>query len=138
MSVLSPPKNLTRNVLLGMGAGVLLASIFYYSQDIIPAALFSGVEKYVFNLGGQIFKNLLMLVVVPLVFFSLVSGISSLSNMVKLGSIATKTIGLYLMTTGIAVSLALIFGWLFNLSGYEGEVDSFSPTTGDSSLYGTC
>ena len=137
MSVLSPPKNLTKNVLLGMAAGVLLASVFYYSQDLIPASLYLTIEKYVFNLGGQIFKNLLMLVVVPLVFFSLVSGISSLSNMVKLGSIATKTIGLYLMTTGIAVSLALIFGWVFNLSGYEGEVDSFSPTTGDSSLYGT-
>ena len=137
MSVLSPPKNLTKNVLLGMAAGVLIASVFYYSQDSIPAGLYLTIEKYVFNLGGQIFKNLLMLVVVPLVFFSLVSGISSLSNMVKLGSIATKTIGLYLMTTGIAVSLALIFGWVFNLSGYEGEVDSFSPTTGDSSLYGT-
>ena len=137
MSVLSPPKNLTKNVLLGMAAGVLIASVFYYSQDLIPAGLYLTIEKYVFNLGGQIFKNLLMLVVVPLVFFSLVSGISSLSNMVKLGSIATKTIGLYLMTTGIAVSLALIFGWVFNLSGYEGEVDSFSPTSGDSSLYGT-
>ena len=137
MSVLSPPKNLTKNVLLGMAAGVLIASVFYYSQELIPAGLYLTIEKYVFNLGGQIFKNLLMLVVVPLVFFSLVSGISSLSNMVKLGSIATKTIGLYLMTTGIAVSLALIFGWVFNLSGYEGEVDSFSPTTGDSSLYGT-
>ena len=137
MSVLSPPKNLTKNVLLGMAAGVLIASVFYYSQDSIPAGLYPTIEKYVFNLGGQIFKNLLMLVVVPLVFFSLVSGISSLSNMVKLGSIATKTIGLYLMTTGIAVSLALIFGYIFNLSGYEGEVDSFSPTTGDSSLYGT-
>ena len=78
-----------------------------------------------------------MLVVVPLVFFSLVSGISSLSNMVKLGNIATKTIGLYLFTTGIAVSLALLFGWIFNLSGYEGEFDSFNPATGDSSLYGT-
>ena len=78
-----------------------------------------------------------MLVVVPLVFFSLVSGISSLSNMVKLGSIATKTIGLYLMTTGIAVSMALIFGYIFNLSGYEGDVEAFTPTTGDSSLYGT-
>ena len=42
--------------------------------------------------------------------------------MVKLGSIATKTIGLYLLTTGLAVSLALFFGWVFNLSGYEGEV----------------
>ena len=137
MSVLSPPKNLTKNVLLGMAAGVLMASVFYYTQDSIPAGLYLAIEKYVFNLGGQIFKNLLMLVVVPLVFFSLVSGISSLSNMVKLGSIATKTIGLYLMTTGIAVSMALIFGYIFNLSGYEGDVEAFTPTTGDSSLYGT-
>jgi Na+/H+-dicarboxylate symporter len=137
MSVLSPPKNLTKNVLLGMAAGVLIASVFYYTQDSIPAGLYLAIEKYVFNLGGQIFKNLLMLVVVPLVFFSLVSGISSLSNMVKLGSIATKTIGLYLMTTGIAVSMALIFGYIFNLSGYEGDVEAFTPTTGDSSLYGT-
>ena len=137
MSVLSPPKNLTKNVLLGMAAGVLIASVFYYTQDSIPADLYLTIEKYVFNLGGQIFKNLLMLVVVPLVFFSLVSGISSLSNMVKLGSIATKTIGLYLMTTGIAVSMALIFGYIFNLSGYEGDVEAFIPTTGDSSLYGT-
>ena len=137
MSALSPPKNLTKNVLLGMAAGVLIASVFYYTQDSIPAGLYLTIEKYVFNLGGQIFKNLLMLVVVPLVFFSLVSGISSLSNMVKLGSIATKTIGLYLMTTGIAVSMALIFGYIFNLSGYEGDVEAFTPTTGDSSLYGT-
>jgi len=137
MSVLSPPKNLTKNVLLGMAAGVLIASVFYYTQDSIPAGLYLTIEKYVFNLGGQIFKNLLMLVVVPLVFFSLVSGISSLSNMVKLGSIATKTIGLYLMTTGIAVSMALIFGYIFNLSGYEGDVEAFTPMTGDSSLYGT-
>ena len=137
MSALSPPKNLTKNVLLGMAAGVLIASVFYYTQNSIPAGLYLAIEKYVFNLGGQIFKNLLMLVVVPLVFFSLVSGISSLSNMVKLGSIATKTIGLYLMTTGIAVSMALIFGYIFNLSGYEGDVEAFTPTTGDSSLYGT-
>ena len=137
MSTLSPPKNLTRNVLIGMATGVMIASAFYYGQHLISPSIFSGVEKYIFNLGGQIFKNLLMLVVVPLVFFSLVSGISSLSNMVKLGSIATKTIGLYLFTTGIAVSLALLFGWAFNLSGYEGEVDTFNPATGDSSLYGT-
>jgi len=137
MSVLAPPKNLTRNVLLGMAIGVLIASLLYYNQNLIPSGLYLTIEKYVFNLGGQIFKNLLMLVVVPLVFFSLVSGISSLSNMVKLGSIATKTIGLYLMTTGIAVSIALIFGYIFNLSGYEGDVEAFTPTTGDSSLYGT-
>ena len=94
MNALSAPKNLTRNVLIGMAAGILVASTFYYLQGFINEDISLGVEKYIFNLGGQIFKNLLMLVVVPLVFFSLVSGISSLSNMVKLGSIATKTIGL--------------------------------------------
>ena len=74
---------------------------------------------------------------VPLVFFSLVSGISSLSNMVKLGSIASKTIMLYLMTTAFAVIIAIFFGWVFNISGYEGEVGSFNAPSGETSLYDT-
>ena len=137
MSVLSAPKNLTKNVLIGMALGVIIASFFYYFQNSIPQSIFGTVEKYVFQLGGQIFKNLLMLVVVPLVFFSLVSGISSLSNMIKLGSIASKTIGLYLFTTGLAITTALLFGWIFNLSGYEGDVSSFTPVAGEVSLYDT-
>ena len=137
MTQLETPKNLTRNVLIGMFAGVLIASLFYYSQEFTSQQIFLFVEKYIFNLGGQIFKNLLLLIVVPLVFFSLVSGISSLSNMVKLGSIATKTIGLYLLTTAFAVIIAIFFGWVFNISGYEGEVSAYIPPSGDSSLYGT-
>ena len=137
MTQLETPKNLTRNVLIGMFAGVLIASLFYYSQEFISQQIFLFAEKYFFNLGGQIFKNLLLLIVVPLVFFSLVSGISSLSNMVKLGSIATKTIGLYLLTTAFAVIIAIFFGWVFNISGYEGEVSAYIPPSGDSSLYGT-
>ena len=137
MSQLDPPKNLTRNVLVGMFSGVLLASIFFYFQDSISQSVFLGIEKYLFNLGGQIFKNLLLLIVVPLVFFSLVSGISSLSNMVKLGSIASKTVLLYLLTTAFAVVIAIFFGWVFNISGYEGEVTSFNAPSGEASLYDT-
>ena len=137
MSQLDPPKNLTRNVLVGMFAGVLLASIFFYFQDSISQSIFLGIEKYIFNLGGQIFKNLLLLIVVPLVFFSLVSGISSLSNMVKLGSIASKTVFLYLTTTAFAVILAIFFGWIFNISGYEGEVGSYIAPSGEANLYDT-
>ena len=137
MSQLDPPKNLTRNVLVGMFAGVLLASIFFYFQDSISQSIFLGIEKYIFNLGGQIFKNLLLLIVVPLVFFSLVSGISSLSNMVKLGSIASKTVFLYLTTTAFAVILAIFFGWVFNISGYEGEVGSYTAPSGEANLYDT-
>jgi len=137
MSQLDPPKNLTRNVLVGMFSGVLLASIFFYFQDSISQSIFLGIEKYIFNLGGQIFKNLLLLIVVPLVFFSLVSGISSLSNMVKLGSIASKTVILYLTTTAFAVIVAIFFGWIFNISGYEGEVGSYIAPSGDANLYDT-
>ena len=137
MSQLDPPKNLTKNVLLGMFAGVFSAFIFFYFQELLPQTVFNGIEKYLFNLGGQIFKNLLLLIVVPLVFFSLVSGISSLSNMVKLGSIASKTIMLYLMTTAFAVIIAIFFGWVFNISGYEGEVGSFNAPSRETSLYDT-
>ena len=137
MSQLDPPKNLTRNVLLGMFAGVFIASLCFYFQDLISQSIFLVIEKYLFNLGGQIFKNLLLLIVVPLVFFSLVSGISSLSNMVKLGSIASKTVLLYLFTTAFAVMIAIFFGWLFNISGYEGEVSSFNAPGGEASLYDT-
>jgi Na+/H+-dicarboxylate symporter len=137
MSQLDPPKNLTRNVLVGMFSGVLLASIFFYFQDSISQSVFLGIEKYLFNLGGQIFKNLLLLIVVPLVFFSLVSGISSLSNMVKLGSIASKTVLLYLLTTAFAVVIAIFFGWVFNISGYEGEVTTFNAPSGEANLYDT-
>ena len=131
MSPLDPPKNLTRNVLVGMFFGVLLASIFFYFENSFSISFTQVIEKYLFNLGGQIFKNLLLLIVVPLVFFSLVSGISSLSNMVKLGSIASKTVVLYLMTTAFAVIIAIFFGWLFNISGYEGEVGSCLLYTSD-------
>ena len=68
MTQLETPKNLTRNVLIGMFAGVLFASLFYYSQEFISQQIFLFAEKYFFNLGGQIFKNLLLLIVVPLVF----------------------------------------------------------------------
>ena len=57
--------------------------------------------------------------VVPLVFFSLVSGIASLSSLKSFGNIASKTIALYLLTTAIAVSISLIVGSIFQPgSGY--------------------
>ena len=57
--------------------------------------------------------------------------------MVKLGSIASKTVLLYLLTTAFAVMIAIFFGWLFNISGYEGEVASFNAPPGEASLYDT-
>jgi Na+/H+-dicarboxylate symporter len=61
-----------------------------------------------FYVGGAIFMASLKLLVVPLVFVSLVCGIASLDDISRLGRIGGKTLCLYLATTAVAISLALI------------------------------
>jgi Na+/H+-dicarboxylate symporter len=120
--MIETPKNLTRNILLGMFLGFLVGSFLYYS-NFIPDTLLNFIKIYVFNLGSGIFINLLKLLIVPLVFFSLVSGISSLTSMQSLGNITIKTIVLYLSTTAIAVSLSLLIGSVFKPgAGYSSKV----------------
>ena len=62
---------------------------------------------------GQIFIASLRLVIVPLVFFSLVCGVVSISSTSRIGTISVKTLSLYLLTTAIAISIALTFALLF-------------------------
>ncbi len=57
---------------------------------------------------GTIFINLLKLIAVPLVLVSLITGVSSLSDVSKLSRIGSKTIGIYLTTTVVAVLLGLL------------------------------
>ncbi|MFQ3340021.1 MAG: Na+/H+-dicarboxylate symporter [Gammaproteobacteria bacterium] len=121
--MIETPKNLTRNILLGMLFGFVVGSLFFY-LDIFSESLIAFIKVYVFNLGSAIFINLLKLLIVPLVFFSLVSGISSLTSMTSLGNITLKTITLYLSTTAIAVSLSLIVGSIFKPgAGYSSNIE---------------
>ena len=120
--MIDTPKNLTRNILLGMLLGFVVGAVFYY-LEIFPEGVKNFVSMYIFNLGGSIFINLLKMLIIPLVFFSLVSGISSLTNMKSLGNISLKTIALYLSTTAIAVSLSLVIGSIFKPgSGYSSDI----------------
>lgn len=59
---------------------------------------------------GDIFINLLKLIAVPLVLFSIISGVASLGDIKKLGRIGIKTLGIYLATTmfSVIVGLALV------------------------------
>ena len=124
--MIETPKNLTKNILLGMFFGLLFGAVIFY-LDPLPEYLTFLIGTYLFNLGGDIFINLLKLMIVPLVFFSLVTGISSLGSLKSLGNITLKTIGLYLTTTAIAVSLSLLVGSIFKPgSGYSSDL-SVSP-----------
>ncbi len=57
---------------------------------------------------GDIFMNLLKLIAVPLVLTSLVAGVASLSDFKKLSRMGSKTIGLYIATTAVAVTIGLL------------------------------
>ncbi len=135
--MLETPKNLTRNILLGMFLGFVLGSIAYY-LDIIPSSIENFIQVYIFNLGGSIFINLLKMLIVPLVFFSLVSGISSLSSLTSLGNITIKTISLYLGTTAIAVSISLLVASIFKPgAGYSSNIAAPEKLPEGQSVYST-
>ena len=124
--MIETPKNLTRNILFGMLLGFAVGSIIYYT-NIFGDTISNIVEVYAFKLGSDIFINLLKMLIVPLVFFSLVSGISSLGNLKSIGNISLKTITLYLITTAIAVSLSLFIGAIFQPGSGVNTANLISP-----------
>lgn len=106
--------SLTRKIvtamLLGMLVGVILNILFSSSllsqQSIIW--LDSNLVFGLFDTVGQIFVRSLKLLVVPLVLVSLICGVSALGNNSRMGAVALKTVVLYLSTTAIAISLAIL------------------------------
>jgi Na+/H+-dicarboxylate symporter len=101
------PMSMMRNlplymkILIGMVAGILIG--------IIAVIVGMGwlVSDYI-KPFGVIFLNLLKLVAMPLIFASLVTGVSGLSNITKLSRIGAKTISYYLVTTVLAITIGLL------------------------------
>ncbi len=99
--------SLTARILIGMGAGVLVGFLIQWSQVPLDHWLRAIFVEGLLDAGGQIFLRSLQLLVVPLVFISLVFGSSELGASGNMGRVAGKTVGLYLLTTGLAIGLAL-------------------------------
>lgn len=58
--------------------------------------------------AGDLFLNALKFIAVPIVLFSLIVGVSSLNDTSRLGRIGGKTIGIYLVTTAVAITVGLV------------------------------
>jgi Na+/H+-dicarboxylate symporter len=103
---------LTKRILIGMASGFVLGSLLHLlalaEDSVITVYLVDGL----FDIGGKIFIASLKLLVVPLVFVSLVCGASNLGDGSSMGRLGGKTIVLYLFTTGIAITLALVVALL--------------------------
>ena len=87
-------------IFIGMGIGILWGLV----------AIWTSLEEFTLNWikpWGNIFLKLLKLIAVPLIFVSLVKGISSLTNISRLSRIGLKTIVIYIITTVIATTIGL-------------------------------
>jgi len=92
---------LWQQILVGLVLGVVVGMLFKsLAQGLAPV--------------GALFLNAIKMLIVPLVFVSLVAGITAMSDSAKLGRISVKTIAIYLISTAFAVSIGLAFGTLFS------------------------
>lgn len=96
-------------ILIGMVLGLIFGLFlnFHVHNTFIKDIIFM---DNVFYLGGNLFIKLMKMLVVPLVFCSIVVGVASISDIKTLGSIGGTTILVYLVTTAIAVTVALVIG----------------------------
>lgn len=101
-------KKLTKRILIALIAGAVAGIALTFA----PESFFGPLDKYVLSPIGQIFINLIMMLVVPLVFVSIVLGTAGLGDPAKLGKIGIFTVAFFLTTTAIAISVGLGLGYL--------------------------
>ncbi|WP_044748365.1 dicarboxylate/amino acid:cation symporter [Bacillus alveayuensis] len=123
--------SLTKKILLGMAAGVVVGLIFNLA---LPQETFETIETYVLTPLGTVFINLIKLLVVPIVLVSIILGTAGIGDPKKLGRIGIKTIGFFLSTTAMAIIIALSIGAFlkpgigsFSLEGAEFEKKKAPP-----------
>lgn len=105
--------NLTTKIFIGLlvgaGTGIIL-NYFVPSGYIKDKILIEGI-LYIFGNG---FIRLMQMLVVPLVFCSLVCGSMSIGDTKKLGGVGVRALIFYLITTALAISVALGIGNIIN------------------------
>lgn len=91
---------LWKRVLIGLGLGIVTGTVLnllhleHYGDYIKPV--------------GDIFLNLIRMLMVPLIFFSLVSGIIAMNDPTKMSRVGLKTIAIYMISTSFAVMIGLV------------------------------
>ena len=119
----------TRLILIAVVLGAVVGGLINVFKAQLPW-LDTFLVDVVFKLLGDVFRNGLMLMVVPLVFFSLMGGVASLRNLGELGRVGGKTLVLYLGTTVLAIAMAIALAlWIEPGLGVERTLVPFIPPT---------
>lgn len=110
---------LWKKILIGMILGAIVGSFMGPSSEILKPI-------------GTLFINTIKMLIVPLVFCSLVVGVTSMEDTRKMGRIGLKSVGLYLITTAVAITIGLSLGiFLAPGEGIDMAANSAAPAAKD-------
>ena len=121
------PHRLTQQIIIAMLAGMVLGVTLNQIGAVSWIQIF--VIDGLLQVLGSVFVAALKMMVVPLVFVSLVVGVTALSDLATLGRIGVKALGLFLATTAIAVTIAL------TLAGIVGPGQGFDAGSSSVSAF---
>ena len=117
--------NFTKKILFAMAAGIIIGIILNVSlsnDNVIKNFLILNI----FDTISVLFLSLLKMIVLPLIFVSIICGTLSISDPSKLTRLGFKTILLYMLSTVIAISIALIISNIFPYNINEIQENSLS------------
>jgi len=119
-------KSMTSKILIWMLAGLIMGSLINnfaadtaWIQDYLVMGLF--------HVLGAMFISMLKMLVVPLVTFSLICGVTGIGDLSKLGRVGGKAFALFLTTTGLAITLAITMA-VFFAPGAGFELNQANPS----------
>jgi DAACS family dicarboxylate/amino acid:cation (Na+ or H+) symporter len=93
---------------MALGVGLGLFTRIMTAGNAAKQLRIDTFATHVLDPLGQIFLRLLFIVVIPLVFCSLASGVARLSSIKELGPLARRTFGLFFLNMGVGVALGLL------------------------------
>jgi Na+/H+-dicarboxylate symporter len=98
---------LTTKVLIGMGLGIVVGLTLNVVGVAKGEMLHTYVVQGLFGMVGTMFVNALKMLVVPLVFLSLITGVLGIGDIRVLGKVGGKSFALYMLTTAMAIALGI-------------------------------
>ena len=117
---------LTTRIFISLLLGAILGVFLHYCvlpNDAVQNILVDGV----FYVVGQGFLRLMQMLVVPLVLCSLICGASAIGDTKTLGKVGVRTVVFYIITTALAVAVALIVARIIN-PGMGMDLNSLQTT----------
>lgn len=117
---------LTTRIFISLLLGAILGVFLHYCvlpNDAVQNILVDGV----FYVVGQGFLRLMQMLVVPLVLCSLICGASAIGDTKTLGKVGVRTVVFYIITTALAVAVALTVARIIN-PGVGMDLNSLQTT----------